>query len=140
MSRITLEVEGIADLLGKLTRVRESIHYGVGAGLYAVGQNIRSTSMDKTPIDTGALKGSHYVTEPEGPESGDPHVIIGCGGGPAEPYAIVQHERLDLKHPEGEAKFLEKAAKEEAAGAQALVAKYARKYIERAAQGGGAAT
>ncbi|HEY0839000.1 MAG TPA: hypothetical protein VGD74_02320, partial [Vulgatibacter sp.] len=113
MSRITLELRGLEDLQRRLGLAQEALTKGVAAGLYAVGQNIRSTSMDKTPIDTGSLKSSHYVTEPEGLERAMPSVTIGCGGGPAQPYAIVQHERLDLRHPEGEAKFLEKAATEE---------------------------
>lgn len=135
MSRIELELRGLEELQRRLGLAREALTKGVAAGLYAVGQNIRSTSMDKTPIDTGSLKSSHYVTEPEGLEVGRPQVTIGCGGGPAQPYAIVQHERLDLRHPEGEAKFLEKAASEEAGSALGVVARQAKSYLERAARG-----
>lgn len=135
MSRITLELRGLEEMQRRLGLAQEALTKGVAAGLYAVGQNIRSTSMDKVPIDTGALKGSHYVTEPEITEDGGIAVIIGCGGGPAEPYAIIQHERLDLRHPEGEAKFLEKAAAQEAGTALAVIGNQARRYLERAARG-----
>lgn len=44
------------------------------------------------------------------------------------PYAAVQHERLDFKHTDGEAKYLEKPAKEkQAIYAAALAARLRRK-------------
>lgn len=135
MSRIELELRGLEELQRRLDLTQEALTKGVAAGLYAVGQNIRSTSMELAPVDTGALRSSHYVTEPEGLEVGRPTVTIGCGGGPAQPYAIVQHERLDLRHPEGGAKFLEKAATQEAETALGVVARQAKSYLERAARG-----
>jgi hypothetical protein len=59
------------------------------------------------PVDTGFLKASGYVAP-----VGDP----GEGGGPLSftigfnaHYALIVHERLDVHHPQGQAKFLETA-------------------------------
>lgn len=134
MSRFELELRGIDEMRRRLGLASEALTRGVAAGLYAVGENIRGNSMERAPVDKGVLRSSHYITEPEIVDDGI-IVVIGCGGGPAEPYAVVQHERLDLRHPEGEAKFLENAAKVEAATALDVVGSQARAYLARAAKG-----
>jgi hypothetical protein len=61
--------------------------------------------MRRTPVDTGALKGSHETSKPE-QGGGDVSVTITVGG-PAAPYAVPVHENLDAHHKVGQAKFLE---------------------------------
>lgn len=133
MSRVDIQIRGLDLVRRRLGLAKEALTEGVAAGMYAVGENIRGNSMERAPVDKGVLRSSHYVTKPEihGDTIG---VVIGCGGGPAEPYAIIQHERLDLKHPEGEAKFLEKAAKEESADAIEVIGNQARAYLARVAK------
>lgn len=131
MSRFELELRGIDEVRRRLGLAQEALTEGMAAGLKALGENVRGNSMGRAPVDLGVLRNSHYVTEPE--VDGDTiSLTIGCGGGPAEPYAIVQHERLDLRHPEGEAKFMENAAKEEAATALQVVGNQARAYLRSA--------
>ena len=60
-------------------------------------------SKERAPIDKGDLRGSGFAE------------IDGTTGttGFTEPYSLIQHERLDFKHPEGgEAKYLENPLKE----------------------------
>lgn len=52
------------------------------------------------PVDTGALRSTGRV---EGPAAG---VVTLSFGGPAAPYALVQHETIGLKHRVGEARYL----------------------------------
>jgi hypothetical protein len=71
-------------------------------------------SQIRTPIETGNLRASHRVVSEE---HGDIfEVAVGCGGispsGENLDYAVPVHERLDVHHPVGEAKFLEKAVRE----------------------------
>jgi hypothetical protein len=55
-------------------------------------------------------------------------VVVGFGG-PAAPYALVVHERTDLNHPEGEAKFLENAFYRWRSGWKEKVAADVRQYL-----------
>lgn len=70
---------------------------------------IENNSAKRTPIDTGNLKASglgHAKLLASAPSG-----AIGYTTNTAD-YAIYVHERLDLKHPIGEAKFLENAVNE----------------------------
>ncbi|SOD72722.1 bacteriophage HK97-gp10 putative tail-component [Jatrophihabitans sp. GAS493] len=67
------------------------------------GERIRAVAAERTPVDTGHLVGSAEVTV-----STDEVAITYPG-----PYARYQHERLDLHHETGQAKFLESAINDE---------------------------
>ncbi len=58
------------------------------------------------PVDLGALKNSGHVREPERGRGREISVAL-VYGGPAAPYAIVQHEG-DFQHKVGTRKYLEK--------------------------------
>jgi len=68
----------------------------------------------RTPVDTGALRGSGHV-QPTVRE-GTALVSRGGFGGPAAPYAVYVHENLTARHPVGRAKFYESALVEAAPG------------------------
>jgi hypothetical protein len=89
---------------------------GLKAGLYQAGIDIMYVSQAEVPVDTGTLRASGRVLEPE--ELGDTvSITIGYGYGDqvnpktgqlASQYAVPVHERLDVKHaPPTKAKFLE---------------------------------
>lgn len=110
--RVTFKVEGLKEVMAKAKRAGEAGVAAAGVALYAVGNNVVDKSMDKTPVDFGNLRGSHYVTHPV-KRGGNVLVEVGVGT-TAESYAVEQHENLTFQHKEGEAKFLEKALQEEA--------------------------
>lgn len=68
---------------------------------------IRTKAQELTPVDTGALRASGDVIQ----YLQTPHSVVGeiSFGGPAADYAIYVHERLDVRHEVGQAKFLEAA-------------------------------
>jgi hypothetical protein len=68
------------------------------------GEHVIGDAQQLTPVKTGALKASG-TTEPA-VESGD---SISKAIGFNTDYAAAVHERLESKHDQGEAKFLEKA-------------------------------
>lgn len=88
----------------------------LGAELYREGSNILSASQPLVPVDTGALRGSGYVTEPQR-DGNRVSVRVGYGGvasmiNPktgvrAGNYAIFVHENLEAHHNVGMAKYLE---------------------------------
>ena len=96
--------------------------------LYAEAQNIRTSSMEKTPVETGTLKASHYATLPE--KVGDSIVCEVGAGGWAKDYAVYVHERTELRHKVGQAKFLETALKEASAGFTDRMARLIRYFLE----------
>lgn len=59
-----------------------------------------------TPVDTGTLRSTGVVLYKIKAASIVATVVF---GGPAAPYALAVHERLDIHHTTGQAKFLETA-------------------------------
>ena len=84
--------------------VARKVRTAAASGLRQTAEEMMTESKRLVPVDTGTLKGSGYV---EPVDMADLSVRLGFGG-PAEPYALVQHEDLSLRHPGGgQAKFLE---------------------------------
>lgn len=82
----------------------------------ALGQgmeHIRGTAAELTPVETGRLVGSATVHV-----EGDEASVTYDG-----PYARYQHERLDLRHEHGQAKYLEQPVRTEADTALGIVAR-----------------
>jgi hypothetical protein len=101
------QVQGVTQVVARLGEEALRHRERAARALYAVAHEIRTESMRRTPVDTGALRSTHMVTEPEW--SGNVvEVSIGVGG-PAAPYAIYVHENLTARHTVGQAKFLESA-------------------------------
>jgi hypothetical protein len=99
------DVKGLDQVMRRLERLAKQMPNEVARALYEELQIERQESMRRTPVDTGALRGSHEVSvEQTGRD------IVGriTVGGVAAPYAIWVHENLEAFHPVGEAKFLER--------------------------------
>lgn len=94
----------LAAVLMRFKQMQEGIVDAVDAGLYAGGNIIMSDSIPRVPVDTGNLRASGYVTLPK-----DHTVEIGYGGS-AKSYAVPVHEKTEVRHEVGEAKYLERAA------------------------------
>jgi len=104
-----LDIEGIdivsKNLEGKLVEVKLVLKDEI----YHMGQHLRSESVKQCPVDTGRLRASATVTPVK--EEGDTfYVEVGYG----TDYAIYVHERTELRHKVGKAKFLEDPLKENA--------------------------
>lgn len=100
-----------------------SLRAAVEAALVAEAQGTLAEAYPTVPYEKGNLDASGEVLPPAW--SGDVcTVVAGFGGTPeAAPYAIVQHERLDFRHPGGRtAKYLERPAMARAPGAPGRIA------------------
>ena len=72
------------------------------------GEDTMTDAKELTPVETGTLRASGHV---EGPEIGGNVVTVTMAfGGAASDYAAIVHERLDVHHPVGQAKYLEQPA------------------------------
>lgn len=128
---ITTDKDGISK---DLERRMKEMPQAAGAGQYTLANAMMTSAKRRVPVKTGVLKSSGYVGMPvvNGTSATCP---LGFGG-PASAYALVQHERLDFKHPNGgEAKYLENAIVEYSGekGASIFVAAV-EKYLANHAQ------
>jgi hypothetical protein len=112
LADIKLDVSSVAGNLSKLAA--NWANEDLAQALYEEGHKTADLSMQMTPVDTGALKSSHVVSEPL-VTPGSISVTIGVGG-PAAPYAVAVHEDTDAVHAVGTAKFLEIAVRQRARG------------------------
>lgn len=117
---LRVDVKGIKRLARKLRVAEEIIQAEVGKALHAEARQLIEIAASLVPRDTDALYRSRFVSPPIRSKEGV-KVICGFGtdsiinsktGKPTSQYAIYVHERLDLKHPKGQAKFLEQPALE----------------------------
>lgn len=83
------------DIRSAIERDTQLLH----ADLLALMETIKSNYV---PYDKGDLAASGYVSMPM---VGPSETVIAMGF--TEPYATIQHERLDYYHPHGQAKYLE---------------------------------
>lgn len=105
-----IKVEGGDALRRALIKAGELGRTALKSGLYAEGNAILGVSQVEVPVDTGTLRSSGHVELPKDETGGRVVVEIGYGGA-AQGYALIVHERMDLKHvPPGKAKYLEDPA------------------------------
>lgn len=93
----------------------------LGAALYQEmdGRIRNDVLQNRVPVDQGTLRSSITTYQPA--VEGSEITVTQAAGGPAAPYALVQHERLDYNHPslarrakgetygQGEAKYMSNA-------------------------------
>jgi hypothetical protein len=97
---ITATVSGASAITEAIQRVLEQAPGAVQVGLLVEGTRIAADAVQRCPVDSGELRASVFVK----PTAGH-----GVEVGFSAPHAAYVHERTDLHHDEGEAKFLEKA-------------------------------
>ena len=107
--KVDFKIEGYKQLEASLKRSGLDILKASKQGLYDEGEEIFEESQLEVPVDTGALKRSGYI------EKQGNSVNIGYGRSNElgasnqvpKTYMVAVHERLDVYHPNGKAKFLE---------------------------------
>lgn len=100
-----VKIEGLKEMRAKLSNLARKYPKKAKAALVMWGERVMTRSKDEfVPVDLGTLRSSGHVK----PHSGKKIGIDLAYGGPAEAYAIVQHENPDFQHTVGEDKYLEK--------------------------------
>lgn len=112
-------IRGLAELTKAIDEQTKMHEGALGAALYQEGLAIDAEAVKQMPVDTGRMRATHYVTPPQ--DDGDgPVVEAGIG----VDYGIYVHERLNVNHQVGNAKFYENPLNEARAG-------YAERIKER---------
>lgn len=111
-----LELRGVEKFLARLDGFAPRVRQAASDAVYKQMEIVATDAKNRVPVDLGTLKSTIHARRDE--EAGDAISSIAVAGpmpsdpldsGPANDYAIVQHERLDFQHKVGEAKYLEKA-------------------------------
>lgn len=101
---VSIELRGDEKIRDELRRQSKICPPAAAAMVYGFGTRVMRDSVKRTPTLTGELKDSAYVTVPQA-SSGHPSVEIGYGS----EHAVPVHEKTEVSHYDGEAKFLQKA-------------------------------
>lgn len=125
---IDVRIKGIAKTQQRLRAVNKTAPEAIIVGMMALGERIMSDAVARCPVDTGRLRQSAYVAPPQVTGERD-SVELGFGTG----YAVDVHERTEVRHESGEAKFLEKAVMKKGVGQLHFIADQAEAYIARGA-------
>lgn len=103
--KIGFEIQGTEDVRRELARLAEAYPNATGKALFAEGLAIQAASVLLVPVDTGRLRASANTSQPKN-ESDGPEVRVSYG----TDYALTVHERLNVHHVTGQAKYLEQPA------------------------------
>jgi len=100
MFKIT--ISGFENIQKNIQNLDQIIDVVLKDELYKMGQHLRSESVKECPVDTGRLRASATITPVQKKE--DKYFVeVGYG----TDYAIYVHERTELHHTVGKAKYLE---------------------------------
>lgn len=109
--------------------VGQSADEALGAALYREAVRALNISRPLVPVDTGVLRGSGVVLQPERMGS---RVVVRLGyGGAARAYALKQHEELSYAHRTGQARFLVEGIRRSLPGASQRIAADIRARLGR---------
>lgn len=125
-----LQIEGKKDLLESIAELAQAYPQAASAALLEEGYRVDANMVPRIPVDTGRMRSTHYVAPPMVEPGGEIVVEVGV----ATDYAVAVHERTEVNHPVGEAKFLERALFAEAAG---MAPRLAKRIPDLAARGVG---
>ena len=101
-----MSVKGVDTVMRNLASLARTAPDRVGQAMYEEYSIELTEAQQLTPVDTGALRRSAFITTPSREPDGAITMRMGFGG-PAAPYSIYVHEDLEAFHPIGQAKFLE---------------------------------
>lgn len=90
----SVRLEGIPEVAAALRANDQALQTAVNQAFYAAVLQIGKRANQLVPVDTGNLRSSQKIDWSSR--------VLGASisyGGTAAPYAIIQHERLDLWHP-----------------------------------------
>lgn len=99
----TLTLQGLTKVSDNLLQLVATLPAAAARALNVVAEETMTDAKQRTPVDTGTLRRSGKVHQPATPD------VLSAGLSFGTDYAVYVHERTNLRHANGEAKFLEHA-------------------------------
>lgn len=109
-----VQLDGMKEIQDRIAEVGKQIMTNLDGGLEAGAAKLLEESKPLVPVVTGKLHDSGFSRRAK-----DGVVEVGYG----EDYALQVHENLELHHPNGGPKYLERPAREHADELFELIAK-----------------
>jgi len=127
---LKMTVVGTDKVIRALESLGTEAAQAMAYALYNEAEGLIGEAKPQTPVDTGVLRASGYVQQPQ--ISGT-NVTVECGfGGAAQGYAIYVHENLEARHKAGtNAKYLERPMRKRAGGVLGRVSQRIVQYAKR---------
>jgi hypothetical protein len=123
--------KSLAVVVRNMRRAGRTMESALGDAIHQEALAIMAQSKQEVPVDTGRLRQTGYVAKPR-PTVRGPMVSMGYG----TRYALPVHERLEVRHPVGKAKFLEDPVNAAKQGYTDRVARRAWANFKRGRMGG----
>lgn len=114
-----MKSKGTKEVLRELRRLRSKFPGAFAASLYQEGLAVDALAVRRVPVETGRLRGTHYVSPPEA--KGRHGVEVEAGF--ATEYGVYVHENRSARHVVGTAFYLLSALAERAPGFFARLAR-----------------
>lgn len=129
---INIRITGLDETIQNFRQISRGIIPVLSATLNQEHEIIMTLAKERTPVDTGSLRSSGVVF----PIKLIRRSIISKGGfgGSAAPYAAIVHERLDVRHTVGRAKYYESAVRDRKGKVKDAVRLAIRNYLESRAR------
>lgn len=137
--KIGMYLKGAEHVKDNVRRLNRTLREAHGYGVYVIGAHIMDYAKELTPVATGALRDSAYITPPEASSSGRYTTMeMGFGGSnvgpgnhaPTSDYAMPQHENDAWKHSVGQSRYLLEAMSEYGNQGAAMLRKIMDEYAE----------
>jgi hypothetical protein len=130
--RVGLHSKGVAETRKALGELARKYPQETARALHAEGLGIQANAVLRAPVDTGRLRGSAYTTPPQVTVEGS-RVEVGFN----TDYAVFVHERTEVQHDPGEAKFLENAVNDRMDGFAMRMAQRVERQVKGTGGGEG---
>ena len=102
-----IKITGVSNVLARLKKASQNYERDIPRKLGKGGLLLQRESQKIVPVDTSNLKGGAF-TRNIGGSGFKTDIVVGYVAG----YSVYVHENMEAHHVVGEAKFLEKPAKE----------------------------
>lgn len=110
--KVSFEINGIKELQGNCERQIVRVRREAARCCLEEAEEIMMESLSEVPSETGALASSGFVEQDADGDCtfgyGGTHAVVNDKTGQStDEYMVAVHERMDVVHPHGKAKFLE---------------------------------
>ena len=123
MGDFQLQLDGTDKLAKALRMAKENMSEAIAQAMVDFGGHVALVAGQRTPIDTGELRSRSFVEGPFLEEGSQEYVVVvgyekyddtfpKTSKGTPNRYAVPVHERTNVRHETGQAKFLESAVQE----------------------------
>lgn len=128
------EAIGFDEMEEAIKNLEEEANAVVGRVLYQKAEDIMARSKAQfVPVEHGDLRDSGHVLQPTA--NGGTVEVVMAYGGPAAPYAAIQHENMEFHHTTGGPKYLERPLLMEVFGSPSLSEQLGEEIMKEAQRG-----